>query len=279
MVDAPTLIAPGAGRTILVVVAHADDPTLFLGGTIARWSDAGWRVVVARATDDRWDSFGIDETDTVRRNRASLERAAAILGIAEIVEFGLPTDVLGDASEVALRERVIHTIRAQRPYALVTFDPYGMFGEDNQDHVKLAAATDEAFWTAQFDKHHPEHFADGLEPHGAFERWYFARRVVDVTDVVDITPTLDRKIDAALAHEVMLRNFVHQLRLQARTGGWRVPLLDAAQDGDLRPLAELLVRGAAERTGAEHGVAAAEEFRVVRYGGIAPFLEQYGQPL
>src|SRR5262245_11012234 len=28
-------IEPGAGRTVLVVVAHADDPALFLGGTLA----------------------------------------------------------------------------------------------------------------------------------------------------------------------------------------------------------------------------------------------------
>ena len=41
----PTVIAPGEGRTILLVVAHADDPALFLGGTLIRWADAGWRVV------------------------------------------------------------------------------------------------------------------------------------------------------------------------------------------------------------------------------------------
>jgi LmbE family N-acetylglucosaminyl deacetylase len=36
----PTTIAPGEGRTILLVVAHADDPALFLGGAILRWADA-----------------------------------------------------------------------------------------------------------------------------------------------------------------------------------------------------------------------------------------------
>jgi LmbE family N-acetylglucosaminyl deacetylase len=36
---------PGEGRTILLVIAHADDPALSLGGTLLRWADAGWRIV------------------------------------------------------------------------------------------------------------------------------------------------------------------------------------------------------------------------------------------
>ncbi|MEY5058463.1 MAG: GlcNAc-PI de-N-acetylase, partial [Actinomycetota bacterium] len=59
----------GRNRVVLLVVAHADDPTLFLGGTVARWADGGWRVVVVRATDDRWDSWGVDEATTVARNK------------------------------------------------------------------------------------------------------------------------------------------------------------------------------------------------------------------
>jgi LmbE family N-acetylglucosaminyl deacetylase len=151
-----------------------------------------------------------------------------------------------------------------------------MFDEDNQDHVKIAAATDEAFWTAQFDKHHPEHLAEGLEPHGCFERWYFGRRVVDVTDVVDIAATLDRKIDAALCHDAALRNLVHQLRLQALTGGWKVPALEEAQRGELRPLIESMMRAESKRVGRRHGLDAAEEFRVVRCGGLTEWLERVG---
>ena len=115
--------------------------------------------------------------------------------------------------------------------------------------------------------------------HGAFERWYFGRRVVEVTDVVDIGSTIDRKISAALCHDAMLRNLVQQLQLQARTGGWRIPLLEAAGNGDLSVLIDPMLREQARSLGAHHGVAMAEVFRVVRFGGLGDLLERFGERL
>lgn len=270
---------PGLGRVVLLVVAHADDVALFIGGTVAQWSNAGWRVVEVRVTDDRWDSLSIDEDETIRRNAAEVRDAARVLGISEVVDLGWPTDTLADISEVALREQLIRVVRIHRPYALVTFDPFSMFGEDNFDHKVVAGAVDEAFWTSQFDKHHPEHLREGLQPHGVFERWYFGRRVVDVTHVVDISITLATRIEAALCHETPLRNFVSQLRMQATTGGWRVPALDEALTGDLRPLMEQMIRAGAAAVGERYGLEAAEEFRVVRFGGMERLLETMGARL
>ena len=267
-------------RTVLVVVAHADDVALFIGGTVAAWSDAGYRVVVVRVTDDRWDSVGLSEDETITANASEFRKACDILGVAQVVELGEPTDVLADVSEVRLREMFIRQIRVHRPYALVTFDPYAMYGEDNQDHHKVAAATDEAFWTAQFDKHHPEHLAEGLQPHGCFERWYFGRSVQRVTNVIDIAATLNRKIAAACAHATMMRNFLQQLQMQARTGGWRIDAVDQAlATDDVEPLLAQLVRGASAQVGERHGLDAAEEFRVVRFGGLQPLLDALGTRL
>ena len=259
---------PRRGQTVLVIVAHADDAALFCGGTLRLMADRGARLVMLRVTDDRYDSVGASVADTVATNTTQMHAAAKILGIDEIVELGWETDQLGDASETQLRERFIYHVRRVRPYAVMSFDPYGAFHEDNQDHIKVAHAVDETYWTAQFDKHHPEHFAEGLAPHGVYERWYFARRVVEVTDAIDISTTIDRKIDAALAHDMMLRHYVHQLRLQARTAGHTLDVLERAQEGDLRPFMEASIRGGARAAGKGHGLAAAEEFRVVRFGGL-----------
>jgi LmbE family N-acetylglucosaminyl deacetylase len=263
---------PGRGQTVLVIVAHADDAALFCGGTLRLMADNGARIVLLRVTDDRFDSVGLNVDDTIAANTAQLQRAAEILGIAEIVELNWETDRLADTSEVELRERFIYHVRRIRPYAVMSFDPYGAFYEDNQDHIRVAHAVDETYWTAQFDKHHPEHFAEGLAPHGVYERWYFARRVIEVTTPVDISTTLARKIDAALAHDTMLRHYVNQLRLQARTAGHTIAALETAQNGDLRAVFDPMFRGAAAATGRRHGLPMAEEFRVVRFGGMERML-------
>lgn len=278
----PAVVTPvpdGRGRTVLVVAAHADDPTLFCGGTIARWAAAGWRVVVARVTDDRWDSVGVDEPTTVERASQELREAMGALGVARVIDLGWPTDRLADISEVALREQVIRLVRTLRPHTLVTHDPHSGEGEDNQDHLVVGAAVAESVWCAQFDKHHPEHLVDGVEVHGVFEQWYFGRPPARVTDVVDTTDVVDQVVRAALCHELPLRNLVHQLRLQARTGGWRIPVLDEAQDGDLAPVVGELLRQRATAVGERHGLGAAEEFRVVRFSGLDDLLPLIGEPI
>ncbi|MGE0624830.1 MAG: PIG-L deacetylase family protein [Pseudomonadales bacterium] len=272
-------IERGDGRRILLISPHADDLTLFIGGTVAAWADAGWQLIAVRVTDDRWDSVNLSEAETIERSYAEFERAMAALGVAETVHLNFPTDVLGDTSRVALRAHFIRLVRQYRPYALVSVDPHSGTGEDNLDHLVVGQAVAEAVWTAQFDKHHPEHLADGLAPHGVVEQWYYGRPPGEITDVVDVSATLDRKTAAALAHETPLRNIVHQLRLQARTAGYRVPALDEAADGDLAPLVESLVAERSRELGRRFGVGAAEVFRVVRFGGSLEWLEANGVPL
>ena len=70
----PDTIDPGRGRTLLLVVAHGDDPAFFVGGALRLWADAGWRIVCLRVTDDRWDSVGLDEEETIRRNGRGVPR-------------------------------------------------------------------------------------------------------------------------------------------------------------------------------------------------------------
>lgn len=278
--QAPVIqIQPGEGRRVLVMSPHADDATLFIGGTVAAWSEQGWEVIVVRVTDDRWDSVDVSEEDTIARSHAEFEQAMRILGVAQTQHINLPTDVLGDISRVALREKIIRLVRTYRPYALVSVDPHSGTGEDNLDHLVVGQASAEAVWTSQFDKHHPEHFAEGLTVHGVVEQWYYGRPPGEITDVVDISATLSRKVEAAMAHETPLRNIVHQLRLQARTAGYRVAALDEARTGDLQPLVGGLVADQARALGQEYGVEAAEVFRVVRYGGMMDWLRANGEPL
>jgi LmbE family N-acetylglucosaminyl deacetylase len=256
----PGTIPDGKGKRILLVVAHADDAAIFAGGALILFAEAGWDIHALRLTDDRWDSVGLSEAETIRRNAGEFRAASHLLGIAATEDLGLPTDVMGDASRVALRERLIHAIRRLRPYALMGFDPDSAFYEDNLDHRIPAQALDEAFWCAMFDKHHPEHFAEGLAPHGCIDRWYFGRLPVAATHVVDTASVIDRQMQAVACHATPIANMAHQAALQARTAGWTEDRIAALTADPAAALTARLRAAAAER-GAPFGLAAADWLR------------------
>lgn len=125
--------------TAMVISPHADDAAAFCGATLAKFADEGWHVVLVRVTDDRKDSVGLTIEETIAQNTKELHDAAAILGVREIVELGFETDTLADVPLGKLRERFVYLFRKHRPYAVFSFDPFGLY-ENNQDHVRVAQA-------------------------------------------------------------------------------------------------------------------------------------------
>ncbi len=268
-------------RTAMVISPHADDAAAFCGATLAKFADQGWRVVLVRVADDAKDSVGLTLEETKRRNTAELHRAADILGISEIVELGFETDCLADVSEVALRERIVYLFRKYRPYAVFTFDPFGLY-EDNMDHIRVAQAVEEAFWVSRFHLHHPEHFEEGLEPFAVCEHWYFGRELRDADHAEDVSETMERKVEALCAHRTMMQHVMNQYRLQLQTWGRRMPWLESAMEEDMRPLLGLFLQEQA------NGVAEAfelgpgrmgEAFRLVRFGDLEELFQMMSVPL
>lgn len=268
-----------ARKTVMVICPHADDAAAFCGGQVILFAQEGWHVVMVRVTDDYTDSVGLSAEETRRINTEQMHTAARIMGIAEIVELNYPTDTLADVPHNALRERFIYLLRKYRPYAVMSFDPYASY-EGNRDHVVVAQAVEEAYWTATFDKHHPEHLAEGLAPFSVCERWYFARVPQNTNAIIDISEVIDLRIDALAAHVEMMKNTINQTRLQLQTWGRRVPMIDdAVTTGSIRPLLDMAIRSAAAAVGQKHGLAYAEEYRVERFGGMERFFQEASVPL
>ena len=269
-------------HTAMVISPHADDATAFCGATLAKLADQGWKVVLVRVTDDRKDSLGLSIEETIQRNAEELRTAAQILGVQEVVELGFETDMLADIPLGKLRERIVYLFRKYRPYAVFSFDPDGLY-ENNQDHVRVAQAADEAFWVACFDKHYPEHFKEGLEPFSVCERWYFARQLPAVTHVEEVSQTIERKVQAVCAHREMMRNTIQQYRLQLKTWDKRIPLLDEALDGNLHTLISMVMQEQAKAVAIQAGwdgeVTRAEAFRMVRFGDMEPLFQAMAEPL
>lgn len=266
----------------LVISPHADDAAVFCGATLAKFAQDGWKVILVRVTDDRKDSVSLSIKETIAQNTKELHDAAQILGVSEIVELGFETDVLADVPLGKIRERIVYLLRKFKPYAVFTFDPDGLY-ENNQDHVRVAQAVDEAFWVSCFDKHYPEHFAEGLEPFSVCERWYFARLLPEITHYEEISSTIERKISALCAHHEMMRNTINQYRLQVKTWGKRVPWLEESFDGEMRPLIAMFVQEQAKAMAVKAGwdpeTTMAEAYRMVRFGDLEPLFQMMAVPV
>ncbi len=269
-------------KVIMGIFPHADDAAGNCGGTLIKFAEEGWKVILVRITNDDKDTMDLPtKAETELANAREFKEAARLLHASEVVELGFVTDVLGDTSMVALRERIVFCFRKYKPYAVFSFDPYAIY-EPNLDHVRVAQAVEEAFWVSNFHLHYPEHIAQGYQPHAVCERWYFARVPVDPNQVVDITPYMDQKIDAMCAHDKMVRNTIHQLKLQLDTWGRRVPSVDDALQGDIKPLISKFFKQNAELVAQQYGLGErryGEIFRVNRFGAWEEFVQQESEPL
>jgi len=139
MPDAPDF----SGRTVLAVFAHPDDESLACGGTLARLSDAGARVVVicgSRGERGSWsdDSLVADEDLASARTR-ELREAARILGVAEVIILQHPDGDLRWADVPQFHAEIVAALEHYGPDGVITFAEDGLYW--HLDHVGVHERT------------------------------------------------------------------------------------------------------------------------------------------
>lgn len=261
-------------KVALVSVAHADDLLLFCGGGVAALTESGWKVTVVRATNDRWDSFGLSESETIEANTKEFNGAMAHLGISRVIELNLDTDQLGDYSEVSLRSKYIDIIRDVQPYLVITFDPDSYLYEDNEDHKKVAVSMAEAMWTSGFDKH-PGSVSGDVKPFLPVARWYFGREVAKPTHQLDVTSYIDKLTAATSLHRTMLINMARQWWLKGRTAGVSLDEFFQSVNSDVRIFAEMIVRRSREKNAQSKKYS--EIYRVIDDASVVSTLSKLGE--
>jgi LmbE family N-acetylglucosaminyl deacetylase len=260
----PLVLPNTIEKRALVVIAHADDLLFFCGSTVFHLINNGWSVEVVRVTDDRWDSVNLSEKDTFLQNKLEFDEAMELLGISRIHELGYPTDILADISEVELRKKVMTIIRKFKPYLVLSFDPDSILNEDNEDHKLVARAVTESMWTSGFDKH-PDSGLMSITPHIPIERWYFGRKVVQVTHQLEISPYREKLVSALACHRTMLQNIVAQFSIQANFMGFDLEALSDLLDKSPKEFVALLLQ---ERT---H-----DDLRIVKSAKLVSLINSFG---
>jgi LmbE family N-acetylglucosaminyl deacetylase len=148
--------------TLLIVHAHPDDEVFGTGGTIARYSRTGHRVVVVYATGgEAGEMFHpeIDEDEGRKRlgelRQLEAREACRVLGTEDVYFLGYRDSGMRDTEEnkhpgafmnAELDEaagRLLDVMRATQPDVVVTYDESGGYG--HPDHVRTHEVALEAF--------------------------------------------------------------------------------------------------------------------------------------
>ena len=169
-------------------------------GTVAR-------LVCCTSGDAGSDDARTDPLELARLREKEQDAAAAIVGYESVTYLHQPDGAL--ANDLALREQLVRILRTFRPDAVATPDPTVVIHDDgfvqHTDHRAAAMAAVDAVYPASQNAMAFPHLVttEGLEPHTVARLYLFWSDRPSA--VVDITGTLDTKIDALRAHASQLR--------------------------------------------------------------------------
>jgi len=251
-------------KVILSVAAHGDDAEFLAGGTLAKLAAEGHSVYLVIATDNDRGSFRLSAGELKAIARPEAEAAAAALGAKGVFMLGYVDGDLCDVKRTVLRGQVMRLIRQLRADVIFSWDPFAPF-EGHPDHRAIAWATSDAAAFSHFPLYHPEHLAEGLAPHRVTEWYWYSKARWQTNKLVDISDTMDEKLEALYAYACQMVLTVDEFLAEARAAGVDEAQLAPIDPTDYRPWIEIGVRSVNGKLGAEIGVAYAEAFR---YEGV-----------
>lgn len=188
---------------ILIIVAHPSDVEFFALGSIIRWIDEGAEAIYCIVTDG---GAGSNVPDTsleklIETRREQQLASATHVRVTDVRFLGYPDGILEPTLE--LRRDLTRIIRDVKPDRLLCDDPTALFFGDHfinhADHLAAGrAAVHAVFPSAQSRPIFPELLEEGYEPCSVREVYLHLTHQPNV--FVDITDTIDRKLEALAYH-------------------------------------------------------------------------------
>ncbi len=276
---------PHRGKVLAAIQPHSDDIALFCAGTVAKLLAEGYTGYMIRVTnDDMGDDAGDPGTigENVLRNEREVIEQTRALGLERVFPLNYSNHRMSDVSRNELICRFIFLFRWLKVDTVFSFDPWA-HDEENPDHYVTAHCVEAACWMAGRVHDYPEQLAAGFQTHQVSEKYYYARRP-DITRVVDISSTIDKKVEANLYNVAKGPGGHHGSRLRAELArqGKKLPLLgDGDSAADRNYIREFVLAGNRE-LGRRYGVEYAEAFHYI--GPSAPsrageYVNQHATPL
>jgi LmbE family N-acetylglucosaminyl deacetylase len=210
--------------TVLVVLAHPDDPEFFCGGTVARWIKNGCEVHYCLLTrgDKGSDDDRTTPQDLARIREQEQQAAADVLGVRQVHFLDEPDGYLMPSLE--LRENIVRVIRQIRPNIVITCDPTNFFPSNryinHADHRAAGQVTlDAVFPAARSALYFPHLYQqESLKPHKVREVYVAGAQHPNIN--IDITEAFDLKLEALSKHRSQIKD------ISALEGRLRKSMLD-----------------------------------------------------
>ena len=188
-------------KRILVIAAHPDDELLGCGGTVAlhtQAEDEVTSVIVCEGESLRYGKEGVGQSN-------HMQAAAAALGVQDVRALGFADqrlDTLPLTDIIGALEPIVREVRPQ-----IVYTQYG--GDINRDHEIL-------FKAVLVATRPTEPFIENVLAYdtASSTEWAYPRSFVPDT-WVDITSTLDKKIEAMACYESEVRPYPHPRSLEA----------------------------------------------------------------
>ena len=118
---------------ILIVIAHPDDETLGMGGTIAKYAKDN-EICVLILTEGVTARYS---REIIKKQRKDAINAGKMLGVKEMLFAGLPDQQLDTMPLIKIIEPISEIIRKIKPEIVYTH----YWQDINQDHKKVFEAT------------------------------------------------------------------------------------------------------------------------------------------
>ncbi|HMQ32136.1 MAG TPA: PIG-L family deacetylase [Chloroflexaceae bacterium] len=130
-------------RSLMVILAHPDDESFPIGGTLAMYAAQGASITLVTATNGQHGIPGLTPLQAGEVRVGELYDAAAALRIAEVRLLGYMDGELEQAVQDEVRRRLRALMITHRPDAVITFGPDGISG--HVDHLAIHRLATEAF--------------------------------------------------------------------------------------------------------------------------------------
>ncbi len=130
-------------RTLLVILAHPDDESFGMGGTLAKYAAEGAQVTLICATRGEAGIVDMSPEDAGQVRECELYEAARTLGIAEVRSLGYRDGKLAQADPKQVTARLVIAMQEIQPQVVITFGPDGISG--HPDHVAIHQLATQAF--------------------------------------------------------------------------------------------------------------------------------------